>query len=96
MEKEENKEIYKKRALAERPFAHMKHNLGWNTMASKDETINQTDLDLITIAHNIKLTHNHKIKKNNQKNKEKTPKTKTTNNPKNQNPKNSMKIHTCL
>ncbi|MCL2114970.1 MAG: IS1182 family transposase, partial [Methanobrevibacter sp.] len=29
MEKEENKEIYKKRANSERPFAYMKHDLEW-------------------------------------------------------------------
>ena len=63
MEKEESKEIYKKRANSERPFAYMKNTLGWTTMLSKNEQ-NQTDLDLITLAHNIKLTFNHKLKQN--------------------------------
>ena len=95
MEKKESKEIYKKRANSERPFAHMKHNLGWTTMRSKDQAKNQTDLDLITLAHNIKLTHNHKNKKNTQTNKKNTPKIKTKNNPQNQIPKNSTKNLAC-
>jgi transposase len=90
MENEENKEIYKKRANAERPFAYMKHTLEWNTMRSKDIEKNQTDLDLITLAHNIKLTHNHKIKQKQQQIKENTPKTKTTNHSPNQISKNYM------
>jgi transposase len=95
MEKEENKEIYKKRANTERPFAYMKHTLGWIIMQSKDKTKNQTDLDLITLAHNIKLTHNHKLKKNQQQNKKNTPKIKTTNKPKNTNTKKSMLQRAC-
>jgi len=70
MEKEESKEICKKRANSERPFAYLKHTLNWTTMASKNQERNQTDLDLTTIAYNIKLTHNHKMKQNKQKNKE--------------------------
>jgi hypothetical protein len=47
----------------------MKHTLGWTTMRSKDKAKNQTDLDLITLAYNIKLTHNHKTNKTPQKQK---------------------------
>jgi hypothetical protein len=63
MEKTENKEIYKKRANTERPLAYMKYILGWINIL-KNEILNQTDLDLITLTYNIKLTHNHKLKKN--------------------------------
>ena len=96
MEKEKNKEIYKKRSNSERPFAYMKHNLEWTTMLSKDIEKNQTNLDLITLAHNIKLTHNHKNKKNKQQNKENTPKIKTKNIRQKQIPKNSMKNLVCV
>ena len=95
MENEENKEIYKKRANSERSFAYMKYTLGWTSMAAKDKVKNQTDLDLITLAHNIKLTHNHKLKKNQHQNKENTPKIKTTNTPENQIFKNSMQKLAC-
>jgi len=91
MEKEENKEIYKKRANGERPFAYLKHTLNRNTLTSKNKERNQTELDLITIAHNIKLTHNHKMKQIKQKNKKNTQQTKTKNSPKNQISKNSIK-----
>jgi transposase len=90
MEIEENKEIYKKRANCERPFAYMKYTLNWTTLRAKDGEKNQTDLDLITLAHNIKLTHNHKLKKNKQQNKKNTPKIKTTNTLENPIPKNSI------
>jgi hypothetical protein len=95
MEKGESKEIYKKRANIERPFAYMKYSIGWASMRSKDETKNQTDLDLITLAYNIRLTHNHKLKKNQHQNKENTSKIKTTNNPENQISQNSMQNLAC-
>ena len=91
MEKEENKEIYKKRSNGERPFAYLKHTLNRTTMTSKNKEQNQTDLNLITIAYNIKLTHNHKIKQNKHQNKENTQQTKTKNPPETQISKNSTK-----
>ena len=95
MEKEENKEIYKKRSNGERPFAYLKHTLNRSTMTSKNKEQNQTDLNLITIAYNIKLTHNHKIKQNKHQNKENTQPTKTKNPPETQISKNSTKKLTC-
>ena len=43
MEKEENKEIYKKRANGERPFTYLKHTLNRNKLTSKNKERNQTN-----------------------------------------------------
>jgi len=91
MEKEENKEIYKKRSNAERPFAYLKSTIGWNTMFCKDKPRNQIDIDLTTIAYNIKIIHNHKKKQNEQKSKENTHQRKTKKPLKTQISKNTMK-----
>ena len=61
MRKEENKEIYKKRVNNERLFAYLKHILNRRYMALKNKEQNQAELNLTTIACNIKLTHNHKM-----------------------------------
>ena len=95
MEKKESKEIYKKRSNAERPFAYLKNTIGWDTMLSKNKAQNQTDIDLITIAHNIKIVHNHKKKQNEQKNRENTHQIKTKKSLKIQISKNTTKKLAC-
>jgi len=60
-------------------------------MTSKNKERNQTELDLTTIAYNIKLTNNHKMKQIKQKNKKNTQQTKTKNSHEIQISKNSTK-----
>ena len=95
MEKEDSKEIYKKRANSERPFAFMKCDIEWNTMLSENIEQNQRDLDLITIGHNIKLIHNQNIKQIKQKTKKNTDKIKTENHLETQISKNYTKKLAC-
>jgi len=79
MDKEENKEIYKKRVITEPGFAYTKHTLKRNTLNNKTPERNQTELNLIATSHNIKRTHNHIKNKNTTTNNPKKGKTKTTN-----------------
>ena len=46
-------------------------------MTLKNKERKQAELDLTTIAYNIKLIHNHKMNKIKQRNKKKTHQTKT-------------------
>ncbi|KZX17127.1 hypothetical protein MBCUT_03590 [Methanobrevibacter cuticularis] len=57
MDKKENQEIYKRRIIAERPFAHMKHNLNFTQASTRGIKKIQNEINLIAATHNIKKIH---------------------------------------
>jgi transposase len=59
MEQKENKEIYKRRIIVERPFADMKHNQNFNQTTVRGTEKIQNELNLIAVTHNIKRIHNN-------------------------------------
>lgn len=59
MEEEGSKEIYKKRILIERPFGHIKKNLGYTYTDLRGTKKVKSEINLIAVANNVKLLHNH-------------------------------------
>lgn len=68
MEEKESEEIYKRRIIAERPFAHIKKNLRYTETNLRGKDKIQCEIDLIASAHNIKLIYNKLNNQQNQKN----------------------------
>jgi len=66
MEQEQSKEIYKKRIVAERPFAHIKKNLKYTETNLRGTDKIQNEMNLIATANNIRLIYNHLNKKTKQ------------------------------
>jgi transposase len=59
-EKEENKEKYSQRAIVEGNFAHMFHNLRYNTLHTIGTQKAQTESNILSFANNVKRIHNIK------------------------------------
>jgi len=59
MEQKENKEIYKRRMIVERPFAYMKHVQNFNQTSTRGIWKIQDELNLMAVTHNITRIYNH-------------------------------------
>ncbi|WP_066971663.1 transposase, partial [Methanobrevibacter filiformis] len=58
----ENKEIYKRRIVVERSFAHMKYNLDFTQANTRELDKIESEVKCVAAASNIRLLHNHKLK----------------------------------